>query len=98
MKRLKTDLKTRMSSVTLNDLLMIQLESPTVQAFIPDHAITLWHADSVQSRRPCYMDTKHVSSSSDHEITEDEIDSEDDSDMEIGSDRIDQFFAEIEHI
>ena len=41
-----------MQSDTLNDLLEIYVEGPTLRSFCPDHAIELWWSDCNTTRRP----------------------------------------------
>ncbi|KAK5851448.1 hypothetical protein PBY51_002242 [Eleginops maclovinus] len=46
MKLVKSDWRSRLSTTSLCDLLVVQLSSPAVQ---------LWHQDSIRSRRPDFM-------------------------------------------
>ena len=51
LKVLKTTRRTNMQGDTLNDLLEIYVEGPTLSSFCPDHAIELWWSDCSTTRR-----------------------------------------------
>ena len=51
LKVLKTIRRTNMQSDTLNDLLEIYVEGPTLNSFCPDSAIELWWSDCSTTRR-----------------------------------------------
>lgn len=56
LKQVKTDWRSNLKSDTLSDLLIAQLSSPEIREYDPIKAVTLWHQDSVRSRRPDLMD------------------------------------------
>lgn len=50
MKIIKTDRRTALTSDTLDDLMEINVEGPSLSGFSADHAVQLWWAD--HTRRP----------------------------------------------
>lgn len=76
MKLIKTSRRTRLRSSTLNDLLVVKLESADVGSFSPDEAIDKWLATSLGQRRPTYIRQKTIK---DQTVTEDATQSESDS-------------------
>ena len=58
MKLVKSDWRSRLSTTTLCDLLVVQLSSPSIEDFDPNPAVQLWHQDSIRSRRPDFMEGK----------------------------------------
>ena len=55
MKKTKNDWRSNLCDKTLSDLILIELESPSIKNFDPDRAIALWNcsASAGRSRRPC---------------------------------------------
>ena len=94
---MKTYINTRMTTATINYLLMIQLESPTVERYLLGDEITLRHSDPDRNNRSCYMDEKQDWINAE-DITEDKIESDPKNELQIGSDPINQFFSELNGI
>ena len=63
LKVIKTDARTSLKNQTLNDLMEIKVEGPSLGQFNPDHAIDLWYKDTCTPRRVNYSDSAGPSSS-----------------------------------
>ena len=83
MKLVKTDRRSRMNNPPLNDLMNIQLESPSVSSFDPDHAIQEWLKGSKRSCRPRFMNGKPKTKTSrlKRSVPEDRLDNMDEEDI-----------------
>ncbi|MGH0175425.1 UNVERIFIED_CONTAM: hypothetical protein FKN15_070316 [Acipenser sinensis] len=57
MKMVKSDWRSNLKCDSLSDLLMVHLVSPDIQKFDPNPALELWHASSIRSRRPAFLDS-----------------------------------------
>ena len=62
LKVIKTDARTSLKNQTLNDLMEIKVEGPSLGQFNPDHAIDLWYKDTCTPRRVNYSDSAGPSS------------------------------------
>lgn len=58
MKLIKTSRRTKMRSTTLNDLLVVKLESPAIGNYNPEAALNKWIDSSIMPRRPNYRRNK----------------------------------------
>ncbi|XP_060782584.1 zinc finger protein 862-like [Neoarius graeffei] len=56
MKLAKTDWRSRLTTSSLCDLLVVQLSSPYIDDFDPNPAVQLWHQASTRSRQPDFME------------------------------------------
>lgn len=76
MKLAKTDWRSRLTTSSLCDLLVVQLSSPSIDDFDPNPAVQLWHQASICTRRPDFMEgrrsTQDCSSSDSSESDSDE--------------------------
>lgn len=70
MKLVKTDWRASLKCETLSDLLTVQLSSAPISQFDPAPAVHLWHAGSLRSRRPSYMEK---ADSSEDECSDDDL-------------------------
>ncbi|KAK0134949.1 Zinc finger protein 862 [Merluccius polli] len=56
MKQVKTDWRSKLTSASLTDLLMVQLSSPEIRNYDPSTAIDLWwNTETIYQRRPNFM-------------------------------------------
>lgn len=58
MKLEKSDWRSRLTTSSLCDLLVVQLSSPSIEDFDPNPAVQLWHQASIRARRPDFMEGK----------------------------------------
>ncbi|XP_070548860.1 uncharacterized protein [Ptychodera flava] len=54
MKIVKTDWRSRLTDSSLSDLMMVQLNSPSIETFDPHDSINIWLK---KSRRPCFNES-----------------------------------------
>ena len=72
MKITKTDWRSRLKNTVLNDLMMIQFNTPEIEHFNPISSIQLWNTSSYRKRRPCFMEGD-VTEVDEQVVTEEEI-------------------------
>jgi len=72
MKITKTDWRSRLKNTVLNDLMMIQFNTPEIEHFNPISSIQLWNTSSERNRRPCFMEVD-VTEVDEQVMTEEEI-------------------------
>ena len=91
-KLVKNDWRSTLTNDSLNDLLMVQLETPSIEEYDPKPAIEYWINDCKRKRRPIYMDK-------DQEKIEEEREEEDDLVVskadQVGIDRVFEMLSSI---
>ncbi|CAK6978282.1 zinc finger protein 862-like isoform X2 [Scomber scombrus] len=58
MKLVKSDWRSRLTTSSLCDLMVVQLLSPSIEDFDQNPAVQLWHQASIRARRPNFMEGK----------------------------------------
>lgn len=56
MKVIKNDWRSRLGCQNLSDLILVSLETPSVDKYDPTAAINAWNTGGVRTRRPFYKD------------------------------------------
>jgi hypothetical protein len=77
LKLTKTNGRGRMSNSTLNDVMTIMMETPTVSEFDPQPAINNWLSASARKRRPGFLDGEPAEKRARLEKKEEEEEEED---------------------
>ncbi|XP_053385073.1 uncharacterized protein LOC128550296 [Mercenaria mercenaria] len=92
MKLVKTNRRTRLQAKTLNDLMVVKLQSPGIDKFNPDEGIDKWLTTSAKPRKPGYRRTKAASKSeaAEAECISDTEDFDDEEDFEDAIDYINE--------